>query len=136
VRVSCSTPQRLPLATLARDGQVLTAQGFAAGPDGVQRVALGAVTAPRALGPVDLNNPLAMGAQDAREPSAIAAGPLQRPAAAARRAFGDQAEQPRITGLVGWDPQLSDQPAVAVQDRGGMLVAVGVDPDDVVDLAF
>jgi hypothetical protein len=31
---------------------------------------------------------------------------------------------------------LRDQPAVAVQDRGGMMVAVGVDPDDVVDLAF
>jgi hypothetical protein len=76
------------------------------------------------------------GGQEAGQPGAVAAGALQRPAAAARRAFGDQAEQPGITGLVGWDLQLRDQPAVAVQDRGGMMVAVGVDPDDVVDLAF
>jgi hypothetical protein len=27
-------------------------------------------------------------------------------------------------------------PAVAVQDRGGVAIAVCVDPDDVIDLAF
>jgi hypothetical protein len=108
-------PQRLPLATLARDGQVLTAQGLPAGPDRVQRVALGAVTAPRALGPIDLDHPLALISQEAGQPGAVAAGALQPPAAPARRAFGDQAKQP---------------------DRGGMIIAVGVDPDDVVDLAF
>jgi hypothetical protein len=31
---------------------------------------------------------------------------------------------------------LGHQAAVGVQDRGGVVVAMGVDPDDVVDLAF
>jgi hypothetical protein len=124
------------VATLAGAGQVVTAKRLPAGPDGVQRVALGAVAAAGPLGPVDLGHPLTLGGQEAGQPGAVAAGPLQRPAAPSRRALGDQAEQPRITGLVGWDLQLRDQPAVAVQDRGGMMVAVGVDPDDVVDLAF
>jgi hypothetical protein len=31
---------------------------------------------------------------------------------------------------------LAQQPTVVVKDRGGVGIAVGVDPDDVVDLAF
>jgi len=61
---------------------------------------------------------------------------LQRPAAPARRVVGDKAEQRHIASLVGWDLELGDQPAVAVKDRGGVAVVVGVDPDDVIDIAF
>jgi hypothetical protein len=31
---------------------------------------------------------------------------------------------------------LAQQPTVVVKDRGGVGIAVGVDPDDVVDVAF
>jgi len=41
-----------------------------------------------------------------------------------------------MPGLVGGDLQVGADAAVWVQDGGGVGVAVGVDPDDVVDLAF
>jgi len=88
------------------------------------------------LGPVDLDHPLVLVGQEAGQPAAIAAGALQRPAAPARCLFGDNAEQRLVAGLVGWDLELGHQPAVAVKDRGGVAVTVGVDPDDVIDLAF
>jgi hypothetical protein len=50
--------------------------------------------------------------------------------------LGDQAQQGLGAGLVAGHRELGDQAAVGVQDRGGVAVTVGVDPDDVVDLAF
>jgi hypothetical protein len=88
------------------------------------------------FGRVDFDDPFALVGQEAGQPGAVATGALQRPAAPARRVVGDKAEQRRIASLVGWDLELGDQPAVAVKDRGGVAVAVGVDPDDVIDLAF
>jgi hypothetical protein len=128
-------PQRFALAALPRGRQVLATQCLAASPDRVQRVALG-LGAAGPLGPVDLGHPLAMVGQEAGQPSAVAASPLQRPAAAPRRPLGDHPQQLRIARLAARDLQLRQQPTVAVKDRGGMTVAVGVDPDDVVDLAF
>jgi hypothetical protein len=125
-------PQRLPLATLPWAGQVLPPQGLPTGPDGIQRVALGAGPATRPLGPVDLEHPLAMLQQEAGQPGAVAAGALQRPAAATRCSLGDQAQKCFVAGLAAWDLQLGDQAAVGVQDRGGVGIAVGVDPNDVV----
>jgi hypothetical protein len=74
--------------------------------------------------------------QEAGQPGAVAAGPLQRPAAAAPRPLGDQAQQLLKARLAARDLQLGQQPTIAVKDRGGVGIAVGVDPDDVVDLAF
>jgi hypothetical protein len=65
-------PDRLPVPTLARAREVVASQGFAAGPDGVQGVALGAVAAPGPLGPVDLNHPLALVDQEPGQPGPIA----------------------------------------------------------------
>jgi threonine/homoserine efflux transporter RhtA len=48
------------MPALAWAGQVLAGQRFAAGPDGVQGVAFGAVAAAWPLGPADLDHPLAM----------------------------------------------------------------------------
>jgi hypothetical protein len=50
--------------------------------------------------------------------------------------LGDQAQQGLGAGLVAGHRELGDQAAVGVQDLGGVAVTVGVDPDDVVDLAF
>jgi hypothetical protein len=50
--------------------------------------------------------------------------------------FGDKAEQRHRASLAAGNLQLGNQPAIEVQDRGGMGVAVGVDPDDGIDLAF
>ena len=86
--------------------------------------------------PVDLDHPLTMVEQEAGQAGAVAAGTLQRPAAAARGPHDRQTQQLLAAGLVAFDCQLGDHTAVAVQDRGGVAVAVGVDPDDVVDLAF
>jgi hypothetical protein len=68
-------PYRLAVPPLARAGEVVAGQGFAAGPDGVQHIALGPVAAPRPLGPVDLDYPLAPVGQKAGQPGAVTAGP-------------------------------------------------------------
>jgi hypothetical protein len=128
-------PKGLALAALPRGCQVLATQRLAAGADRVQRVALGLGPA-GPLGPVDLGHPLAMVGQEAGQPGAVAAGAFQRPAAAAPRPLDDQAQQLLIARLAARDLQLGQQPTVAVKDRGGVGIAVGVDPDDVVDLAF
>jgi hypothetical protein len=52
------------------------------------------------------------------------------------RPLGNKAQKRLAACLVTGDLKLGDQAAVAVQDRGGVGIAVGVDPDDVVDLAF
>jgi hypothetical protein len=126
----------LSVATLARAGQVLTTERLAAGADRVQRVALGTVAAWWSLGPVDLGHPLAITEEEAGQPGAVAAAALQRPAAAAGRMLADKAHQLLVAGLVARDLELGDHAAVGVQDGGGVGVAVGVDPDDMVDLAF
>jgi hypothetical protein len=115
---------------------VLTAQRLPARADRVQGIALGTVAAAWPLGPVDLDGPLALIGQEAGQPCPVAAAAFQRPAAPARCSLGDQAEQRLVAVLAAWDLQLGDQPAVAVQDRGSVGIAVGVDPDDGIDLAF
>ena len=74
--------------------------------------------------------------QKAGQARAVAAGALRRPAAAAQRPLGDEAQQRLIAGLAAGGLDLGDEPAGGFQDRGGVAVAVGVDPDDVVDSAL
>jgi hypothetical protein len=50
--------------------------------------------------------------------------------------LGGQAQQGLGAGLVAGHRELGDQAAVAVKDRGGVGIAVGVDPDDGIGLAF
>ena len=111
-------------------------QGFAAGPDGVQGVALGPVAAPGPLGPVDLDHPLALVDQKLGQPGPIAARPLQGPHPPARGLGVGQLEQPGMAGLVAWHLQGGPDPAGGVQQGRGVAVAVGVDPDDGVDPAL
>jgi hypothetical protein len=40
-----------------------------------------------------------------------------------------------VATLVGFDIDLGHQPAIGVQDRRSVAVAVGVDPDDGIDLS-
>ena len=47
-----------------------------------------------------------------------------------------QLEQPGVAGLVAWHLQGGPHPAVGVQQGRGVAVAVGVDPDDGVDVAL
>jgi hypothetical protein len=74
-RVMCSTRSASRCPALARGGEG-AGQGFAAGPDGVQGVALGGVAAPGPLGPVDLDHPLALVNQQPGQPGPIAPGPF------------------------------------------------------------
>jgi len=129
-------PDRLPVAALAWGGQVLAGQRLPAGADGVQGVALGAVAATRPLGPVDLDHPLAMVEQEAGQPGPVAPGPFQRPDPPAWRLRADQVQQPGMPGPVARHLEGDPHPAVGIQQRGGVGVAVGVDPDDGVDAAL
>jgi hypothetical protein len=128
--------QRLTLATLARGGELVTCERFPPSPDRIQRVALDATAAAGPLGPVDLDHPLALGAQEGRQPGALAAGALQRPDPTAGRPLCGDGEQPSMPGLVGSDLQVGADAAAWVQHGGGVGVAVGVDPDDVVEGAL
>jgi hypothetical protein len=60
-------PNGLPVAALARLGQVLAGKRLASGSDRVQVVGLGAVAARRAGRMVDLDDPLALLEQVGRE---------------------------------------------------------------------
>ena len=109
-------------------GQVLAGQRFAAGPDGVQGVALGAVAAAWPLGPVDLDHPLAMVDQKAGQPRPVAPRPFKGPDPSAWRLPAGQVQQPSMAGPVAWHFQGDPYAAVGIQQRGGVGVAVGIDP--------
>jgi hypothetical protein len=74
--------------------------------------------------------------QEAGQAGAVAAGSLKRPAAAAGRPLGEVAQQLLIALLAARNLGLGKEPAGGVQQGGGVAIAVGVDPDDVVDLAL
>jgi hypothetical protein len=124
------------VATLAWRGLVVAGQGFAAGSDGVQGVALGPVAAAGPRGPVDLDHPLALVDQEPGQPGSIAAGSFQGPDPPARCLDFGQLEQPGVAGVVAWHLQGGPQPTVGIRHGRGVAVAVGVDPDDGVNLAL
>jgi hypothetical protein len=114
-------------------GQLLTAQDLASGPDGVQRIGLGAMAAGGPLGSIQLHYLLGVSMQEPGQPGTVPTGALDRP-------------HPLPTVLVG---QLQELP-VAIwgggrgqvgqglaggrgQDRGGVGLLVGVDADDDLD---
>jgi hypothetical protein len=127
---------RLPVPALAGAGEVVAGQGLAAGPDGVQGVALGAVAAAGPLGPVDLDHPLALVDQQPGQPGPRVPRRFQGPDPPAWGLGLGQPEQPGMAGPVAWYLQGGPHPAVGVQDGRGVAVAVGVDPDDGVNLAL
>jgi hypothetical protein len=47
-----------------------------------------------------------------------------------------QPEQPGMPGTVAWHLQGGPHPTIGIQQRRGVAVAVGVDPDDDVNLAL
>ena len=117
-------------------GQMLAGQRFAGGADGVEFVGLGAVTAGRAGGPVDLDDPFAVLEQEGGEPGAEAAGALDRPDPPAGGVQDGEGQDPFVAHRVGGAVQVVDDTAGGGFDDGGDVgVAVGVDADDEVDLA-
>ena len=114
---------------------MVAAERLPPGPDRIQGVALG-LGAAGPLGPIDLGHPLALIEQEARQPGAIAAGPLKRPAAAARCPLASEAQQLLVALLAARDLHLGDQPTGGVQHGRGVAVAMGVDPDDMLDPAL
>jgi hypothetical protein len=121
---------------LAGCGEVVAGEGFAAGSDRVQGVALGPVTASGPRGPVDLDHPLALVDQEPGQPGSIAAGAFQGPHPPTWSLGVGQLEQAGVAGPVAWHLQGGPDPAVGVKQGRGVAVAVGVDPDDGVDLAL
>jgi hypothetical protein len=112
---------------------VVVAKRLAGGPDGIQRVALGAAAAGWPLGPGDLDDPLTTLLQHCRQAGAEAARPLDRPAAAAGQVGLGEAEQPLVAGRVGADRGPGQHATEAGDGGRGQGVAVGVDADDAVD---
>jgi hypothetical protein len=86
------------------------------------------------LGPVDLDHPLAVFEQERSQPGAEAPGPLDRPHPPARRVLPSEGEQPPVAERVGRDVGVGQHRAGGVGDGGAVMVAMGIDPDDVVDL--
>jgi hypothetical protein len=103
--------QRFASAASAGLGQVLAGERFTGGAKGVELVGLGAVTACRTLGVVDLDDPLGLLEQMGGQPGTEAAGAFDRPDAAASSVLIRKCHQAPIPGCVGGDGQVSNQTA-------------------------
>jgi hypothetical protein len=126
-------PQCLPLTPTPWGRQVVLAKSLAGGPDGVQRVALGAAAAGWPLGSGDLQDLLAVLLQEPRKASAEAARSFHRPAATARQLEQGEVQQPLVAGRVGAGGGPGEHAAEFGDGGGGQGVAVVVDADDAVD---
>jgi hypothetical protein len=110
-------------------GELVTTQGLAGRPGGSQRVGPGAVATGGPLGPVQLQHLLAMGVQEASEAGAITASAFDRPHPLTVVLVG-QSQQLLVAGRDGRHGRLGDDSAAdCLNDRGGVGVVVGVDPD-------
>ena len=128
-------PHRFAVAAGPRRGQMVAGQGFAGGADGVEVVGLGAVASSWSGWPVDLDDPFTALEQVGGEPGAETAGALDRPDSTAGRVFVGERDDPPIAHRVGRALLVGHHRAGRGDHRGGVGVAVGVDADDVVDLA-
>lgn len=126
-------PHRFAIAALPRLGEVLAGQRLPSGPDSVDLVALGAVAPRGSSRPVDLDNPLAVLEQVRGQFGAEAAGALDGPRPAARSLLADEGEHPPVAERVSGELDRRAESPGWVDDGDGVLVAVGVDPDDGVD---
>ena len=125
---------RFAVAASPRLGEVFAGQRFAGGADGVEVVGLGAVAAGRSGRPVDLDDPFAVFEQVGGEPGAEAAGALDRPDAPPGGVFVGEREHPAVAERVGGESVAATSRSGRVDDRDGVVVSVGVDADDGVDL--
>jgi hypothetical protein len=126
---------RFAVAAGAWRGQVVAGQCLAGCANGVQVVGLGAVAACRAGWAVDLDDPFAAFQQMGREPGAEAAGALDGPDAGAGCVLVGECDDAPVAHGVGSALVLRDDRASLGDHGSGVGVAVGVDADDVVDLA-
>jgi len=126
-------PQRLPLPATPRGRRPILAKRLAGGPDGVQRVALGATATGWLLGPANLQDAFAMLLQEPGKAGAEAARPLDRPAAAAGQLGLGEAEQPLLAGRISVGGGVGEHAAEVADGSCGEGVAVGIDADDAVD---
>jgi hypothetical protein len=134
-RAACRQPhrQRRPLASRSGLGELVTTQRLAGGPGGIQRVGLGAVASGGPLGPVQLHDLLGVRAQEPGQAGTIAAGALDRPHPPTLLPIG-QPQQLLVAGRGGRHGGLLEHGAAnCLNNRGGVGVLVGVDPDDELD---
>jgi hypothetical protein len=110
-------------------GELVAAQRLTGRPDRVQGVGLGPVAGGGPLGPVQLHHLLGVSVEEAGEASAVAASTLNRPHALAQLA-GRHLEQLLVADRGGRHGHLLDHRAAdCLNDRRGVGVLVGVDPD-------
>lgn len=112
---------------------MLAGERFAGGSDSVELVRLGAVTACRTLGAVDLDDPFGMLKEIGSQPGAEATGAFDRPDAATRSQLIRERQQAPIASCIGGDRQVSDQTSRWCDGRRGVRVLVGIDAQDEVD---
>ncbi len=125
--------QRGPLRAGLRRGEAGAGQGVAGGPFGVDHVGLAPAAAGRAGRAVQLEDHLLGVAEVAGQAGAVAAGALDRPRPQAAMLLG-QFHQLAIAVGVGGHGDRGEQGTVGGRDqRGGVGVGVGVDPDDEFD---
>jgi hypothetical protein len=118
-------PNGLPVAALARLGQVLAAKRLASGSDRVQVVGLGAVAARRAGRTVDLDHPLALLKQVGRQAGPVAASALDRPDPAAGCLLDGEPVNVQVAVGVGGDGLMCEGRTVGVT-TAAVCVAVWV----------
>ena len=125
--------QRLPLPTSSRFPQVLAPQGFAGGPDRIERIRLGAVAAGRPARTVDVDDALVGGGEGRGQTGPEAAGALEDPQAPVGRPAPPEGEQATETGPVGRRGEGAEDGARRADERRRVGLPVGVHPDDEID---
>ena len=110
-------------------GEVVAAQGLAGRPGRIQGIGLGTMAAGGPLGPVQLDNLFLVAMQEPGQPGAVAAGALDRPHPPTVLAVGEPQQLP-VAGRGGRHGRLLEhRTGGRGDDRGGVGVLVGVDPD-------
>ena len=130
-RAAGGRPHRHRRAMTSRSGlgELVTTQGFAGRPDRIQGVGPGAVAAGGPLGSVQLHHPLGLGMEEAGQAGAVATGAFDRPHPPTVVSVGELQQLP-VAGRGGRHGHLLEHGAAnGLNDRGGVGVLVGVDPD-------
>ena len=123
----------LPITASAGLGHVLTGEDLTGRAEGIELVRLGTDASGGPRRAIDLHDPLALLEQLGRQAGAEPAGPLDRPDPAARRMLVGEGKEPLVPEAVVGDCQMANHSPGRRDDRRGVRLRVGIDPEDNID---
>lgn len=127
-------PECLTFSALAGLDEMLAGQRLTSGAYRVEGVGLATATLGRPLGAADLHHPFAGRLQERRQAGAVAAGSFKGPAAAARDVLAGELQELKVAVGVSGRFDVGEYSTQCTDRGSGQGVAVGIDPDDAIDL--